>query len=160
MAPTYKRRQRAPLVRDTMPAVSKRTEKTRVTDNAVKVRVAAPATAATTHVFQVLPPMDIVGDSKASTRAYRQMAAAITDPVAVTHVGRSGSWNSSTGLSLRRSLCCSAARAISIISGVFSESRRRRISWRLASSGASPSSRSRSCNTFWCSWGAFSIREV
>ena len=85
-----------------MPSVSKRTEKARVNDSAVNATENAPANAATIQGFSAVPPMITVGALKPSTTAYRQMAAATTQPVAVTSEGSSGSWNSSTGLLLRR----------------------------------------------------------
>src|SRR5687767_11609418 len=95
MAPVYRRCQREPLVRDNMPSVSNRTENVRENDSAVKNADSAPANAATIHRLIMLPPTAIAGFSSPSITAYRQKAAEMTPPAAVTAPGSSGSWKSS-----------------------------------------------------------------
>ena len=91
MAPTCSRLQRAPLTREAMPSVSTRTEKVRMNDRAVNIAVNAPANTAASHRLTLLPAMETVALLKPSTTANRQVAAAITQPVAVTTPGSSGS---------------------------------------------------------------------
>ena len=78
-------------MRVAMPEVSMRIEKARVSDSAVKATENAPANTATIQGFSGNCPMTTVGAWNPRATAYRQMAVAMTPPVAVSHDGNSGS---------------------------------------------------------------------
>ena len=135
MAPTCRRFQRAPLLREAMPSVSTRTENVRMNDSAVNIAVNAPANTATNHRLTSLPAIDAVAFLKPSTMANRQVAAAMTQRGGGDHVGQQGvvKFEHQAGRD-RLGRLPASSRAMLSISGESRRARRRCNSWRVGSS--------------------------